>query len=96
MASRRSRQRQTAEAAKWIAWADVSENTQEIDTSDECVDGIDAVSPAVVCAGCGAVTNTPFRPLCGTCEDALGLDFGPPDDTDSEGGETDVHEGQQA
>ncbi|MCM5682944.1 hypothetical protein M8A51_25760 [Schlegelella sp. S2-27] len=38
MASRRSRQRQTAEEAKWIAWADVSENTQEIDTSDECVD----------------------------------------------------------
>lgn len=38
MASRRSRQRQTAEAAKWIAWADMSENTQEIDTSDECVD----------------------------------------------------------
>ena len=23
-------------------------------------------------------------------------DFGPPDDSDSEGGETDVHEGQQA
>ena len=38
MASRRSRRRQTAEAAKWIAWSDVSENTQEIDTSDECVD----------------------------------------------------------
>lgn len=38
MASRRSRQRQTAEAAKWIAWADVSETPQEIDTSDECVD----------------------------------------------------------
>lgn len=38
MASRRSRQRQTAEAAKWIAWADMSESTQEIDTSDECVD----------------------------------------------------------
>jgi hypothetical protein len=37
MASRRSRQRQTAEAAKWIAWAE-SENRQEIDTSDECVD----------------------------------------------------------
>ena len=31
-------QREAKRAMRELAWADMSENTQEIDTSDECVD----------------------------------------------------------
>lgn len=56
--SRRYRQRQTAEAARWIAWAPDDEATWPL-------------------------------------PDRHAGDFGPPDDTDSEGGETDCEVEQQ-